>query len=83
MLLRKAKQRSPGVVLPGITLFHGMILIPLYQNTGKRVRAGCASGKEEMRLWSGEHALVACTRTAFKLNKSIRESNVRSKGGEK
>lgn len=39
--------------------------------------------KRRMRLWSGEHALEACTRSAFKLNKSIRESNVRNREGEK
>lgn len=36
-----------------------------------------------MRLWSGGHALKACTRSAFKLNKSIRVSNVRRRRGGK
>lgn len=36
-----------------------------------------------MRLWSGGHALEACTRSAFKLNKSIHVSNVRRRRGGK
>jgi len=46
------------------------------QSLEKAARAGCAIGKTG--LWS-----VACTRSAFKLNKSACESAVRNRGGEK